>query len=115
MRFAFIPNGSVWQQFVTRLFVADRHRKESPVRGFETVSSERLRDYGLDGFSTFLGGTIFQMYYPLWEPEEPRHKRVNKKLKETIAKLNKNRTKIEDIIGEKIVRMVLVTENGGRS
>jgi tetratricopeptide (TPR) repeat protein len=108
MRFTFIPNGLVWQQFVTRLFVVDRDRGDSPVRGFETVSSERFRDYGLDGFSTFRGGTIFQMYYPLWEPEEPRHQRVNQKLKETINKLKKNSKNIEEVIGEKVKRLVLV-------
>lgn len=108
MRFTFIPNGLVWQQFVSRLFVADRDREDSPVRGFESVSSERLRDYGLDGFSTFRGGTIFQMYYPLWEPEEPRHKKVNQKLKETIAKLKKNQKRIQDIIGENVRCLVLV-------
>jgi tetratricopeptide (TPR) repeat protein len=48
------------------------------------------------------------MYYPLWEPEEPRHKRVNQKLIETITKLKKNRKQIEDIIGEVINRLVLV-------
>lgn len=108
MRFSFIPNGLVWQQFVSRLFVADRDRPRSPVKGFKTVSAERLRDYGLDGIEATSRGTIFQMFFPLWEPGEPRHKRVNDKLDETCRKLRTNAPEIEAIIGAPVKRLILV-------
>jgi tetratricopeptide (TPR) repeat protein len=106
MRFSFIHDPNVWQKFVARLFVADRNRTESPVEGFSTVSSERLGDYGVDGFAS--NGTIFQMSFPLWEPGEPRDKRIKKKLSETCSKLKKNASDIEQIIGESIKRLILV-------
>lgn len=108
MRFSFIPNGLVWQQFVTRLFVADRDRPGSPVPGFRTVSAERLRDYGLDGIEADGSGTIYQMYLPLWEAGEPRHKRINEKLEDTCRKLKENAIAIKDIIGTSVKKLILV-------
>jgi tetratricopeptide (TPR) repeat protein len=108
MRFAFIPDGTQWQKFVSTLFVADRDRKNSPVEGFQSVSSERLRDFGLDGYSTCQSGTVYQMYYPLWEPKEPRHKRVIKKLHDTLLALECNQREIERVIGKRAKRLVII-------
>jgi tetratricopeptide (TPR) repeat protein len=108
MRFSFIHNGLVWQEFVARLFVADRDRSKSPVRNFETISAERLRDYGLDGIASGRTTKIFQMFFPLWEPGEPRHKRVNSKLSETCRKLKDNASEINAIIGRPVDRLILV-------
>lgn len=106
MRFSFIHDGNVWQKFVFCLFVADRNRTESPVEGFSAVSSERTGDSGVDGFAS--NGTIFQMYFPLWEPGEPLDKRIKNKLSETCSKLKKNASDIEQIIGGSIKRLILV-------
>jgi len=108
MHYSFIPNGLAWQEFVARLFVADRDRAGSPVKNFETVSAERLRDYGLDGVAGTRTVKIFQMFFPLWEPGEPRHKRVNNKLSETCRKLQDNAKEISAIIGGEVKLLVLV-------
>ncbi len=108
MRFSFISNGLVWQDFVSRLFVADRDRPGSPVVGFKTISAERLRDYGLDGIEANSTGTIFQMYLPMYESGEARHERVNKKLDDTVRKIKENEQEIEQIIGSPVHRLILV-------
>lgn len=108
VRFSFIPNGYIWQQFVSRLFVADNDRSGSSVKGFKTISAERLRDYGLDGFRADTTGTVFQTYFPLWEHGEPRYKRVNRKLDETCRKLEINTKHIEAITGASMNQLILV-------
>jgi len=112
MRFSFIPDGNVWQEFVSRLLTADSEEPRSRCRGFEPISSDRLGDYGLDGldcgFGTSPTGTVFQMSFPLWEPGEPLHTRVNKKLTETCRKLKRNADVVREVMGTRVTRLVLV-------
>lgn len=112
MRFSFIADGTAWQEFVSRLLTADSEELRSRCKGFEPISSDRLGDYGLDGldcgFGTSRTGTVFQMSFPLWEPGEPLHVRVNRKLTETCGKLSQNVDSIRAVMGVEIKRLVLI-------
>lgn len=106
MNFTFFKSPIEFQDFATRLFLAERATPDGCLQGYTAVSAELRGDLGLDGYCP--DGTVFQMYYAFPGVSSPLLEREKKKILDTLSKLNANAESICRTVGRASSRVVFV-------
>jgi len=100
-------DGNGFQGLVGRL-LTEEYQGTGTSPQFVAVSSQRQRDFGVDGFLT--DGVVFQMFFPL----QPGLGKVDfpsavlSKISNTLRKLEENKAPIQKAIGNVVLKLVLV-------
>lgn len=96
-------DGPLWEKYCEHLL-----RREYGFKEFTFVPAEDRGDHGIEFFTS--DGTIYQCYFPNPDCSMAEYKKkVNKKINDDLAKLDKYRTEIKKLIGDlKITHWILM-------
>lgn len=100
-------DGNEFQSLVGRL-LTEQYPETGKAARFVAVSSQRQRDFGIDGFLT--DGVVFQVFFPL-QPGLGKldfSSSVLAKVRDTLKKLELNKVAIQQAIGNEVSKLVMV-------